>query len=512
MAVSHTPFYYLYISKVNFMKKVLWLIFILLYFPATAQYDFSEQCSRAHALITSLKFEEANTVLDSVRAEDPANLIPVMLENYKDFLMVIVGEDEHDFDSLKKLVPERIKTLKKGERDAPWYRSLIAQTYLQWAFARIKFGEYFTAGREIRRAFLLLEENQEIHPGFLPDRVGLGIMHALIGTIPDNYRWIASLFSMEGSVELGRRELIDVLEKADGEGFPHLEGEALFFLTFLELNLQPDKMKARELLPYYDGQADDNLMLLFSKAQILSRTALNDEAIELLLNRPQGEEYFPFYYLDFLLGLAKLHRLDDDADVYLLRFTTNFKGNAYVKEAYQKLAWHSLLTGRPDMYTHYMNKAIEYGNDFTDADRLALAEAESGVIPNVCLLKARLLYDGGYYDKADSTLNQLECDLQSERDSIEYPYRLGRIAHAQKRYNEALKWYDETIISGHDAYYYFAANAALQAGNIYEMQERYELARTYFRKCLDMPNREYRRSMQQKAKAGLNRIKDKQKN
>jgi hypothetical protein len=270
-------------------------------------------------------------------------------------------------------------------------------------------------------------------------------------------------------------------------------------------------MKARELLPYYDGQPDDNMMLLFSKAQILTRTALNDDAIDLLMKRPKGKEYYPFYYLDFLLGLAKLHRLDADADQYFLRFTANFKGNAYVKEAYQKLAWHALIKNRPGMYAHYMGKVMQYGNDFTDGDKLALAEAESGLVPNVCLLKGRLLFDGGYYIKADSLLRNMECELTSERDRIELPYRMGRIAHAQHNYGEALKWYDETILLGRDASYYFAANAALQAGNICEMEERFEPAENYFRECLDMPNREYRRSMQQKAKAGLNRIKEKQK-
>ena len=153
---------------------------------------------------------------------------------------------------------------------------MIAQVYLQWAFARVKFGEYFTAGREIRRAFLLLEENRELHPGFLPDQVGLGIMHALIGTIPDNYRWIANLFSMEGSVEQGRDELLDVLKRADAEGYPYLRDEALFFISFVELNLQADMLKAQELLPYYGDDASENLMLVFSKAKILMRTSGND--------------------------------------------------------------------------------------------------------------------------------------------------------------------------------------------------------------------------------------------
>jgi tetratricopeptide (TPR) repeat protein len=466
---------------------------------------------RAHEQITSLRFDEARVTIDSIRQEDPENLIPIVLENYIDFLTIIVGEDENEFERLEEVQSDRIKLLKKGDETSPWYRSCIAQVYLQWAFARVRFGEYFTAGREIRKAFLILEENQAEYPGFLPDKVGLGIMHALIGTIPDNYRWIANLFSMGGSVELGRSELIEALDRAWDEGYPYLEGEALFFLSFLELNLQPDRMRSVELLPYYGKESGNNLMLVFSKAKILMQTGHNNEAIELLLNRPRGDEYYPFYYLDFLTGLAKLNRLDEDANSFFLRFTTNFKGDAYVKEAYQKLAWYWLLNDDVEKYKTCMKKVILYGDDFSDGDKLALADAKSGDIPNTCLLRSRLLYDGGYYTKADSALKLMDCPLISPRDSAEYTYRRGRIYHSMGLKDDAITWYDKTIDESRDLPYYFAANAALQAGTIYEAGGHLETAYDYYRKCLRMPNTEYRRSLQQKAKAGLNRVRDKQK-
>jgi len=493
------------------MKQFLWLILLIISVPVMGQYDYSPRCVQAHALITALRFEEARSLLKAEKANNPENLISVVLENYIDFLTVIVGENEDVFDSLERRFSERLRLLKKGDKDSPWYRFTVAQVNLQWAFARIRFGMYFTAAREIRKAYLLSEENQELHPGFLPDKVGLGIMHALIGTIPDNYRWIANLFDMQGSVEQGRMELFEVLEQADIEGFPYLRDEALFFLSFVELNLQPDKQKAQDLLAFYGEHASENLMLVFSKSKILMLTAHNDEAITLLLNRPRSEAYYPFYYLDFLTGLAKLNRLDDDARLYFLRFTTNFNGNAYIKEAYQKLAWHWLLQGQIDRYHEYMNKVTLYGNDFSDGDKLALAEAHSGEVPNICLLKARLLYDGGYYHMADSILDRSDCDLISERDSTEFLYRKGRLAHARNNHLSAIKWYHEAINAGENLPYYFAANAALQIGTIYESNGDFVLAGEYFKSCLKMPNKEYRRSLQQKAKAGLNRLKDKEK-
>ncbi len=182
-----------------------------------------------------------------------------------------------------------------------------------------------------------------------------------------------------------------------------------------------------------------------------------------------------------------------------------------MKEAYQKLAWYWLLQGNVDKYHDYMTKVSLYGDDYTDGDKQATDEARSGEIPNPCLLKARLLFDGGYYNFADSVLNRYDCQMHSGRDEIEFPYRKGRIAHAMGEYDLAISWYDQAMELGREQAYYFAANAALQAGNILESQENFELAEIYFKKCLKMPTKEYKTSINQKARAGLNRLQDKRK-
>ncbi|MEN8225554.1 MAG: tetratricopeptide repeat protein, partial [Bacteroidota bacterium] len=160
-------------------------------------------------------------------------------------------------------------------------------------------------------------------------------------------------------------------------------------------------------------------------------------------------------------------------------------------------------------YWNYMDRVKQYGDAFTDGDKLALRDAESGELPNLCLLKARLLYDGGYFAQADSTLNRLDCGLTTERDKTEFPYRRGRISHALNDIDAALSWYEKTIETGGRQPYYFASNAALQIGAIYESLGDYSLAEDYYRQCLQMPGKEYKTSLNQKAKAGLNSLKDK---
>ena len=79
--------------------------------------------------------------------------------------------------------------IKEGDRDSPFYLYTQADIHLQWAITRVKFEDYFQAVMEIKRAFNLLTKNQELFPDFMPNQKNLGLLHALIGTVPDQYRW-----------------------------------------------------------------------------------------------------------------------------------------------------------------------------------------------------------------------------------------------------------------------------------------------------------------------------------
>jgi TPR repeat protein len=85
---------------------------------------------------------------------------------------------------------------------------------------------------------------------------------------------------------------------------------------------------------------------------------------------------------------------------------------------------------------------------------------------------------------------------------------LGRIQHKKENYQQAIYYYKMAMKNGADYTYYFAANAALNIGLIYEALENKDLAAYYFKACLKMRDHEYQRSIDQKAKAGLKRLAD----
>jgi len=232
--------------------------------------------------------------------------------------------------------------------------------------------------------------------------------------------------------------------------------------------------------------------------------------VEILDHRPRGPEYIPFYFLDYMSGLARVRKLDPEAGRWFRLYLENYQGKNYLKECYQKLGWVALLQGDTAGYRHFMELCLSEGEAIVDPDKAAEAEAGWGFIPDITLLKARLLFDGGYYDQALQQLagHRVE-DFSSKHDQVEFTYRAGRIYHYLGDYEKALGYYFATIKNGAGEPWYFAANAALQSGLIYEAQGDYEKARYFYNKCLSMDEVEYKTSLDAQAKAGLNRIKEK---
>lgn len=489
------------------------LISLLLLYPFVkvfASYDLNENCREAYTHIINLDFEKGQALINKEKSANPNNDISLYLENYIDFLTIVIGEDEAEFEKRKRNKSRRLDVLEDGDKNSPYYRFILAEVNLQWAFSRLRFGEYLTAAREINKAYKLLEENQEEFPDFTLNNKGLGLLHVLIGTIPDNYKWAVNIFGIDGSINVGVNELTTLLRQTtQKEDLAHLQPELVFLLTFIELNFVKDDEEIEKLYQLMEQGESNSALVIFSKASVLMRTNRNDEAIKELRRYVDTDKGFHFYYLDFLLGEAKLRRLDGDSHLHMIGYLKRFKGNSYKKSAYQKLAWHYLLKGDEQSYHANISRAITMGTDVLDEDKQAQKEAESKKAPNVTLLKARLLFDGGYYQKALDILQapNVSQQLKTEEEKVELTYRLGRIYHKQGQLDKAIASYEKTIEQGAELRAYFAANASLQLGLIYEQKKNYEKATYYFKRCSNFKNEEYRNSINQKAKAELARLK-----
>ncbi len=496
---------FLYQTLRNFL--FIFLVFALPDIGFAQNFTTSEDYDKAYSLLLDLRFTEASSLIQKLKSSDKNNLAPVYLEDLSDFLFIVVTEDQQQFEARKDLRSERLKALSRLPDSSPYKLLAEGEIHLHWAFSMMRFGEYFNGASEINKAFHALEKNIQKNPDFLPTYKSMGLLHTLIGTVPDNYKWATKLMGVDGTIEQGIGEMEKVLKRSAGKPeLKNLRKETLFLLSFLHINLLND---SEALLRYQkEVEKETGPLMNFAKASLYKENGQSEKAIEVLMASTKSLEAFP--YLNFLLGELKLARMDKDANVPLQKYVKSFKGKSYIKAAHQKIAWHALLVlNDVPAYRAAIAKVGGLGSTMLDEDKSAQKEFESGQIPNRMLLKARLQFDGGYYQEALRTLiTSKTTDLATSDEKLEFTYRLGRIHDELKNEKEAISYYEMTMKNGADSKRYFAANSSLMLGMLYENLEQKDKAIKAFETCSSFNNSEYKNSIDQKAKAGILRLKN----
>lgn len=484
----------------------LFSAFIFSSLSLKASFDFNAECRKAYSEIFNLNFKTADDIIDREKTRDPANTIVVLLENDIDFLSAFVSEEDLYYKQLMRSKKERLKQIENGDSQSPYYLYTQADMYLQFALVKLKFGEYISASTDLLKANSLLRKNNDAFPSFLPNLKGLGMLHAMSGLIPSEFRWAADLAGFEGTLTQGIGELDSLFRNINSGEYSFLKPEVAMLLFYLKTNFEKSDTEQYVTEYFSDSTLLQNPLVAFSYSGFLMRKGKTDDAIKIVEAVRQGD--FPFLMLEYRLGHAKFCRGDKDAIDHLLKFASSFKGKNYIRSAFRFVAWHYLLNDDEKKYKQFIADVLYTGSSFSDEDKDATREAEKQQMPNKKLLRARLLYDGGYYKSALNEIgNPGNVVFRNKVDSVEYDYRLARIYHAEKDTSKAEISYVNAYNKGKSLPQHYAANSALQLGNIYEQRGDKPKAKEWYQKCLWLPPHDYRNSIEQKAKAGLERVK-----
>lgn len=488
------------------------LLFVLLLALTTefsfAEYDFNLNCRKACEEIFALKFSEAKVRIADEKKKNPDNLIPLLLENQIDFYRAFIGEREEDFDILIKNSGERLKILEKqGETSSPYHNYLLSEMVIHMAFLNAKHKHFISAAFQVRKAYRLLTKNAEMHPDFAMTYKNLGFLHAAIGSVPDKYQWLVKLVGMEGYTSQGVAEIRIALKAAeDKPEYREFKNEILGILLSVLQRLEFNIPEADKLISKFDLD-QNNVMVNFFVIDYYMNTNRNDLAGAILDKTYQSPDQYPLHFLDYLRGSHLLFKLNPEAADYYQRFIDNFTGFNFIKSAYQRIAWSHLLEGNIEAYHATLKKSNMRGETFMDEDKIAGLGAENGEMFNLSLLKARLLFDGGYYHEALAELrNNNMDDFKTERDKAELSYRFARIFDHLDQDTKAKTYYFLTYEKAKEKPWFFAANSALHLGLLYEREEKFDKSLQYFDKCMALKNHEYENSIEQKARSGINRV------
>lgn len=469
----------------------------------------NERCALAVDHLLNLDRDSAMILIQKEEAENPTNAMVHYLYNLSDFLTTVVTEDEDYFNEHEEQRNARIKAISKVPSDNPYRKFALAEVNLQWAFSRLRFKEYFKAALEINRAFHLLEENIIAHPDFLPNMKGIGLLHALIGTVPDQYKWATNLMGVNGTVSGGLAELRQAVQDSRNHPkYSFLEKESLFLYSFIVLNLTSDKSELNAVSESLDRLAMQSPLIAFAKASVLAENGKTLDAISLLEECGYEKRNLRFHYLDHLLGSYQLYSMNRKCERALSRFAANFKGKSYLKANQLMLAYQRLIFfNSEEMFRTKLAEIDGIGSTMLDEDKQAQKAFEKGEVPNLDLLKSRLQFDGGFLVEALNTLQNADKHSFTSKDKLELDYRTGRVYHKMNNHTKAISFYQKTVNDHSVSGTYFPANASLKLGEIFEHQSNPNEALKWYKASMEYDDHQYENSIAQKAKAGISRLK-----
>ena len=434
---------------------------------------------------------------------EPSNITRYLVAHYIDFFNVFVSGSKTDKENMLRLSNRRLRATELADETSPYNRYNRAQIHLMNAMVRTRFKSYLGAFRDISVAYILLDENEDLFPGFMPNSVSLGALQAMIGTIPEKYNWGLRLLGLEGDLRGGRDQAFEAMQSMLEEGHP-MAREAVVVTAMIDLHLIGDKAGAWDLVRQNLKGETKSPLIAFVKANVAHHAGENEEVLGILASAPNGKEYENYAFLDYMRGCAMLYDLDPGAEVYLKRFIELDQSGLYHKDAALKLLWHDHLFNGGKRKEEYRRQGLETGSEDHTIDAYAQQSLENwkGYQPD--LLRARLLFDGGYYERALDALQPLP-NLNNEGEELEAAYRLGRTHYKLGHYPQALVAFERAITFKRVSTHHHVAFSHYWCAMTYEKMGRTQKARDLYRMCLKINTDAYEDSLRQKAKAGLER-------
>ena len=464
----------------------------------TSPDPFPPQIEKAYQQILALKIEEGRKILNSHSQKDIPSFHYVA--NLAEVLELLITEDPSLYKTYQNHEKERLAFYRELSATQPYRNFYLAEIKLSWAFVKLKFGEEFSAAWAFRQAYKLIHDNSQIFPDYLSNNKTLGLLHVIIGSIPEKYQWFVNLMGMEGSMDQGVDELTLLTQTPNT-----FQQEALLLVSIIKAYLLQEHQLAMNQLDQFYQQHPGHYLAAYLYISVAMKNHASERALMLLRDLNHGEDgYLKFPYLEYLKGEIFLQKGRYDSALYSYgRFLNSFKGQNLIKDTYYKIFLSYWLDGDKNRADSMYLAARKQGLKNAEADRHAHQQLRNPY-PHTQLMRIRLLTDGGYYQEADELINQLNPTLfETIHQSTEFIYRQARLFHLQQLLPQATNKYLTTIAMSIDNSWYFAPNSALQLGYIFRDQGDEIQARQYFEKALNYKKHVYKNSIDNKARSAL---------
>jgi len=478
-------------------------VFILIFTGfsnAEAAYDVNKRCQKAWMLIMDFEFEEASKLLDLEISENPQNYFAYYLDQTSDAYQLFINGTEQDYELFVDEYERKRDIMDGQDEDSPYYLSCDSEMKIQLGLFNILEGEEFSGLKKMYFAYKEVYKNLEKFPDFEPSVKLDGFFNVAIGNLPPFVKWAVSFFGVKANIEGGYKKLFQNFELQKNR--PGLNAESALYLIFTaKINKTPERIY--EFTQSLDSSIANTFVHQYFRANVAYRTGHNEEALKVLSVMDCDKNEYTRLITDYLRGKVLMRKLDPHADIYLKRYLANHRKLEYYKEINYKLALFYLFKGDEKNYIKHKQLTIEHGTDLQERDREALYDAQIYEPPKINLIKAQLLFKGGYEQESKQKLKLIDFDeIEFLGQKMDYLLLKGKMAERDLKTAEAINYYNQVIEIGEDEEYSNACEAAMLLGYIYKKQDKEELAYQYFKKSIKLYKSEYYEYIEDKARKG----------
>jgi tetratricopeptide (TPR) repeat protein len=486
--------------------KALTLSGLFLWAPALGASSpyilFSAEAQQTYHHILALRLDEAQMDLRVLKRQQPHNRVDAYLQGSIDFARCLsLGREEYCRHCLDQM-PVHLDALRKGPPSSAWQTYALGELHAMMGLVYYLDGSSWKAARHLRQAVRHIREGARAYPAFLPLQKDLLLLRYLVDAVPEPYTWLAEWITglpRPTQADAWGRLLTQMQRERHAMWL-----EASLYDLLIQVQSPGNSASAMQAALKLHEAYPRHPMVGFVMAYTMRETGHNDLAIEAL----QDMDRTPMPYLELMLGKSLLYRLEiPKAVVHLDRFESQWTGHRHRLEACQKRAWCELLGGFAQAYSQRLDDCAAIAHKSQESDAQAWYEWKQKRTPHVGLLRARLLMDGGYLDRAMGEIRRMNVqDLPDADQRLEYHYRKGRIAQALDRYEEATAALQTAWLEGRGKEMHFACAAALHLGHLYASRQQSARARQWYERCLKEKPAIYKEGLHIKARLALRHL------
>ena len=490
------------------MKKI-WLLFAVFTvagsLPLKAQYLVNNNIRNARMLLMDLKIDEAKQLLQNELAQHPQNYYVYYLEQTCDAYALLINSDDHEYETFLENYEKWRNIMDGRDEDSPYYLFCKSEMDLQAGVFNIIHGSQFSGMKKAYNAYIAVYDNLEKYPAFKPSQKLDGFFNVAMSNMPPFVKWAVSFFGVSSDFEYGKKLLFSLYESQKNLKGTNAEA-ALFIIFMAKINKTPEMVYP--FLQTIDSNLRNLYIIQYFRANIAYRTGRNRQADSLLSGLNKDNSSYADLIYNYLKGKILLRALDDSAAVFTKRYLTHLKKPEYFKEMTYNLALTYLLQGNREEYNRLCEVVKNKGNEINERDREALYDASLDYEPDINLVKARLLLNGGYGQRFVQNMDKFK---QNEKPGLpyqlEYHLLMGRYNMLEHNYKDCKPFFKWVINRGSNQDYYFACAAALYMGAVYEAEGDYDRAKMFYKQSDDLYSSNYYEYLGDKADKGVARVK-----